>query len=67
MSSQVICSVEGCEKPFYGRNSCKSHYMNEYRAMVAKSPKPLSNPESIWLGIVSELGIEGACKRKVAF
>ena len=74
-----LCGHAGCQRPYYGADSCKSHYMKAYREARTKAPalvetrvlpgRPINEDraETIWRGIVQELGIAGASQRRKAF
>lgn len=43
--SQRTCIEDGCERKFYGRGWCKSHYMQAYqRGRVTERPREFASP-----------------------
>jgi hypothetical protein len=40
------CSVDGCRRPFYARQVCKPHYLDEYRGkpLRTRRTKPVPLP-----------------------
>jgi hypothetical protein len=64
-----VCAHNGCTQPYYGDDSCKSHYMKAYRKARSETRilkgRPINEDraEMIWRGIVLELGIAGSNQR----
>lgn len=54
--SQRICSVDGCEKPHFGRGWCNTHYARWRRTQPksTRKPRPHQSPEDRFWGRVEK-------------